>query len=241
MNAYEAPPVVLGEILERINRFVVKATLHDEENTIILSHLNNTGRLEQYLISGKKAWFYPLDNPKKTTHRLFAVEDHENKGAIIDTTYQMMIFERLVEEQRVSFLRQYRVVRRNARIGSSLIDYLLQSRAKDEDNLLYVEIKSAVYREDGFAQYPDCPSIRGHKHVQELTELARNGINSMILFIAALPEVVAFRPHVRADPTMGELLKVAKKSGVELKSISFHFNPQKNRIVIDNLDLPVVL
>ncbi len=241
MITHEAPSVITVEILERVNRFVVKTRFLGKKKTIILAHLNNTGRLEQYLTCGKKAWLYPLPVPKKTTHRLFAVEDKSTKGAIVDTSYQMTIFENLVKTQSIPYLKEHQVIKRNARVGSSLIDYLLRPRGRAADGELYLEVKSAVYRDDGLAMYPDCPSIRGHKHVKELQHLSQSGIRTMILFIAALPDVIAFRPHSEADPVMARLLKSANDSGVELRAISFHFNPQAGNIVFDNLDLPVVL
>ncbi len=237
----DAPSVVPGILLRRKNRFVVEIVLeHDERE--ILAHLNNTGRLEQYLVAGKKVHVYSLSKPRKTTHRLFSVEEDSDsrKSAIVDTSYQMKIFEHLIARKYLPHFASYRIERRNVKIGHSLLDYLLVSEKKVKKHL-YLEIKSAVYRRDGFAMYPDCPSPRGHKHVRELISLARHKIRTAILFIAALPNVRAFRPFKEADPKMASLLQEARQVGVELMALSFHHDPSKNAIVIEDFVLPVVL
>ena len=63
----------------------------------------------------------------------------------------------------------------------------------------------------------------------------------MILFIAALPEVEAFKPNRDADPEMYRLLLEARRSGVEMKSIGLHYSPEDSSIYLFNPDLEVIL
>ncbi|WP_052296523.1 DNA/RNA nuclease SfsA [Pyrococcus yayanosii] len=88
---------------------------------------------------------------------------------------------------------------------------------------------SAVLRLDGYASYPDRPSARGRKHVKELIALKRAGKNAAIVFIAALPNVRAFKPNSSADPEMARLLKDASEAGVEIMAFGMHIDRWRAR------------
>jgi len=221
-----------GTILQRINRFVV---LVQSKGSTYPLHINNTGRLNEFMVSGKQVFFFPTKNTDKTYGRLFAIEE-KNLGAVIDTQIQMKIFENLLFENKIPWLKDYTMSRRNARLGESLIDYLLIS-VNDE---VYLEIKSAVLRDDKFAMYPDCPSIRGQKHIHELTQFVKSGRTAYLVFMAALPEISGFKPNQQTDPLLFELLLEAQNRQVRIKSIAFYFNPADGFFHVYNLDLPVV-
>jgi sugar fermentation stimulation protein A len=188
------------------------------------------------MVSGKRAFFFPTKNTKKTYGRLFAIEE-KNLGAVIDTQLQMKIFEILLQENRIPWLKDHSLHKRNARVGESLIDYLLISG----NDKVYLEIKSAVLRNDKFAMYPDCPSVRGQKHIRELTQYVKSGGIAYIVFMAALTEISGFKPNQQADPLLHELLLKAQQSQVRIKSIAFYFNPSDGFFYVYNMDLPVIL
>ena len=220
-------------ILGRINRFVVDITIGD---TLYRAYINNTGRLSGYLIRGKKGFCIKNEKPRKTDYRLFSIRENA-LGAIIDTQLQMKNFERALEARFIPWLRGCRILRRNPRLGRSLIDYLLECDGEP----VYVEVKSAVLRKENYAMYPDCPSSRGRRQIRDLTNHVEKGGKAMILFIAALPEVEAFKPNRDADPEMYKLLLEAHRSGVEMKSIGLHYSPEDSSIYLFNPDLEVIL
>ena len=232
MKIFKIKEYQTGTILQRINRFVV---LVQSKGSTYPLHINNTGRLNEFMVSGKQVFFFPTKNTDKTYGRLFAIEE-KNLGAVIDTQIQMKIFENLLFENKIPWLKDYTMSRRNARLGESLIDYLLIS-VNDE---VYLEIKSAVLRDDKFAMYPDCPSIRGQKHIHELTQFVKSGRTAYLVFMAALPEISGFKPNQQTDPLLFELLLEAQNRQVRIKSIAFYFNPADGFFHVYNLDLPVV-
>jgi sugar fermentation stimulation protein A len=220
-------------IVERLNRFVVRIEI---QGRFHLAHINNTGRLLEYMVRGQMAYCLPYSHPKKTEFRLFALKEGES-GALIDTQFQMRAFEKAVIAGLVPWLERCRIIRRNARLGSSLLDYLLECRK----NPLYCEVKSAVLREGGFALYPDCPSLRGQRHIKEISSWTREGGRGIIVFMAALPDVEAFKPNHTADPVIHELLIKATQIGVQVKAIQLYYDPVRAVICLFNPDLPVIL
>jgi len=168
-------------ILERVNRFVVKVLLDDRP---MRAYVSNTGRLLDYLNEGRTGFCIGTRRPGKTDCRLFGVSEDE-LAAIVDTQLQMEAFEKALEMGFIPWMKGCRLLKRNERLGGSLIDYLLDCRGE----MVYLEVKSAVMKEREVAMYPDCPSARGRKHVGELTGHVRRGGHGSVLFIAALPGV----------------------------------------------------
>ncbi len=221
------------KIIERVNRFVVRVEIKGNPYN---AHINNTGRLHEFLVKSRKGFCLENTRPGKTDCRLFAVEER-GLAALIDTQFQMRAFERGLEMNQIPWLKGCRLVKRNVWWRTSLLDYLLACWGQD----VFLEVKSAVLRERDSAMYPDCPSTRGQKHIQELSEHVKGGGRGVILFMAALPDVKAFRPNKAADPKLFELLKAAQQGGVEIRAIGLYFNPEDLFVYFFNPDLKINL
>jgi sugar fermentation stimulation protein A len=274
-----------GVIIERLNRFVVKVKI---KNRLTLTHLNNTGRLEDFLKKGKVGLFLPINADyvdlaqtarRKLKFRLSMIKESKNIYSIIDTSLQMKCFEIALEKGYISWLscqkrpcqvricsHRAKILKRNLRINHSLIDYLIEYQNKK----YLLEVKSAVMKYKNFAMYPDCPSIRGQKHIKELIDIqtlqterrigremfvqsknkdirvnprssALYPYKSVVLFIAGMKNISAFSPNKNADPKIYELLKIAKNKGVKIKAIQIYFDEKRKSIILENDNLPVIL
>ena len=185
-------------LIERFNRFVVKVEIKGNYHP---AHITNTGKLSELLVTGRQAFCFRAQNPGKTDFRLFAIEEC-GLGALIDTQLQMKAFENCLEGNIIPWFEGCRILKRNARLGASRIDYLLDCNGK----AVYLEVKSAVLREEEHAMYPDCASERGRKHIKELSSYAKEGGAGILLFIAALPHITVFKPNKRADAKLHDAL-----------------------------------
>jgi sugar fermentation stimulation protein A len=227
--------VVPCTLIERLNRFVAIVTVNGQTGKALVT---NTGRLEEFMVPGRKALCTPKTGGK-TDFVLVAFEDLGGKGAVIDTRTQAKAFERAVELGLVPWLRGCRIKRKEIKVGRSRLDYLFEC----PEGEVYAEMKSAVLRggEKGeYAMYPDCPSVRGQKHIRELIELSREGKRAMIFFIGALPGVTKFKPYGEGDPEIERLLNEAKKAGVEIHAMSISLLPS-GKVVIENPCLQIEL
>ncbi len=218
-------------IEKRLNRFVVEVRYHGRKK---LAHINNTGRLTDLIVRGRTAACLPTQG--KTDYRLFAVKDHVG-WAMIDTQFQMRAFEKAAEGNDIPWLQRWRLVKRNPRLGESVLDYLFTD--EEGTDKLYLETKSAVLRNRTDAMYPDCPTVRGQRHIRTLTEYARQGGKAAICFITALEGVTAFRPSIEGDPVVATLLDEAVPAQVQIRASSFCFDGSGIRLV--DADLPVII
>jgi sugar fermentation stimulation protein A len=221
-------------IIERFSRFVVKVEIKGDHH---LAYINNTGRLYELLVKGRKAFCFRTQNQGKTDFRLFAMEER-GPGALIDTQRQMKAFEESLERNHIPWLEGCRILKRNAKLSAPLIDYLLECHRK----AVYLEVKSAVLREGDYAMYPDCPSERGRRHIKVLSGYVKEGgEEGILLFIAALPHVKAFKPNKPADANLYEALKETNSSGVDIRAIGLYYNPNDAGVYLFEPNLEVKL
>lgn len=189
------------------------------------AYLNNTGRLKDYLRRGRTAYCLRSLPGRRTRYRLVAVRDLW-AAAILDARLQMRAFEEAVARGLLPWLGGCRVAGRDVRLGSSRIDYVLECPG----GRVYVEVKSAVLRgSGGYAMYPDCPSVRGRRHIAGLTSLARRGERCVVAFMATLPGARAFKPHGGGDPEIPRLLRTAVSAGVEVRALAMYYDPPQAR------------
>lgn len=221
-------------ILERVNRFTVRVKVGGE---CFLSHLANSGRLHELVKENAKGYCVP--GGKKTSYRLFAVEEG-GFAALIDTVFQAKVFENAVRAKAIPWLKGYEILKKNVVVYDSVLDYLLLN--PQNGDRMFLEVKSAVLRGDrDFAMYPDCPTERGRRHIMNLIKLAGEGEKATVLFIAALPNVSAFKPFKEGDPKLSDLLVDASKRNVAVKAVAAYYNPLDHWVHLYNPDLPVIL
>jgi sugar fermentation stimulation protein A len=220
-------------IVERLNRFVatieIGGTPYSAWNT-------NTGRLLELIRPGNLGYCIRRKDKGTTTHHLIAVSKG-SYAAVIDTQTQMKAFETMVHRNLLWWLRSYHIVKRNVALGNSLIDYLLESPTES----LYVEVKSAVQQVGDKALYPDCPSVRGRKHIRDLMAHVDAGGNACIVFVAGLPCVKGFRPNKEVDPVIHALLQQAFASGVDVRAVGLFFDPSDGGVYSYHHDLDIDL
>jgi len=218
-------------ILERLNKFALRVKIGDQE---YLAFLQNTGRLMDYVVHGRRGFCIPIGKPQKLSRRLFAISEGD-LAAIVDTYIQSKAFEEAVSRDLIPWLRCYRILRKDVPIAGTKIDYLMTCELKD----VFVELKSAVLRLGYHASYPDCPSSRAARQVRELFKVVKHGTRAILVFIAAIPHVKDFKLNHEIDPTLCELIAKAHTVGLEVKGIQMVYKPTSSSIILLNPDLPI--
>jgi len=92
---------------------------------------------------------------------------------------------------------------------------------------LYVEVKNVTLVRQGIAQFPDAPTIRGVKHLQELIKLAAKGQGAAMVYVVQRQESVAFAPADDIDPGYGEHYRLARAAGVQVVALEAHVTPHQ--------------
>jgi sugar fermentation stimulation protein A len=103
--------------------------------------------------------------------------------------------------------------------GNSRIDFLLKNDAK-----CLLEVKGCTLIKDGMALFPDAPTGRGRKHIEELIEAKKDGYRAAILFLIMRKDAMAFAPNEGMDPRFTESLKNAFDTGMGILLYAIEFD-----------------
>lgn len=219
-------------VIRRLNRFVVLAMTDKGEERL---HTRNTGKLLDLLYPGSTV-LYEDRRGGKTSGVIVGVEV-DGSAAIIDPIVQARVFEKAAMLGALTWLGDRQIVGREVPFDRSRLDYAIRGKT----SYGYLELKSAVlHSSDGFCMYPDTPSARGLKHIETLIEVKRSGMDAVIVFVAAHPKCMAFRPCVEADADVARALKEAADVGVEIYAIKMHME-LSGIVILDSTSLPVEL
>jgi len=87
-----------------------------------------------------------------------------------------------------------------------------------EDKKAFIEVKGVTLEENGVALFPDAPTSRGLKHINDLIELKAMGYEAYIIFMVQMENALVFRPNIKQDKAFADGLKRAKIEGVNIKA-----------------------
>ncbi|MDI7248286.1 MAG: DNA/RNA nuclease SfsA [Bacillota bacterium] len=129
----------------------------------------------------------------------------------------------------------YPEVQREYAYGESRIDFRLSGPLAAD---CLVEVKSVTLVRGGRAMFPDAPTARGARHMQELARAAAEGLRAMVVFVIQRPDASSLSPNDDTDPTFGEALRAAARSGVKVRAYTCETGI--DRICLDQ-EVPVIL
>lgn len=199
--------IVNGEFLSRPNRFIAKVLVNGIEETV---HVKNTGRCRELLTDKAEVFLSYSSNPqRKTKYDLVAVRKGE-KLINMDSQIPNDVAEEYLKKG--NLFSGNAVIRREVTHGKSRFDFYIE----DGEEKIFLEVKGVTLENDGVAMFPDAPTERGIKHINELISLVSQGYNAYILFVIQMEDVFLFKPNDATHKAFGDKLREAEKSGVNI-------------------------
>lgn len=195
---------VLGIFIRRPNRFIAEVLVNGNIETC---HVANTGRMLEMLHEGVEVVLTKSNNPnRKTKYSLMFVKKRGNliciKSALANDVLEDYF-------QKLNWV--YGTYKREVTYKNSRFDFFV-----DSDKPYFIEVKCGTYEEDGVLMFPDAPTDRGRKHIDELIDAKKNGYNAAIVIIGFMDYITEFTPNKKIDPKFAEKLEDAVNNGVEL-------------------------
>lgn len=221
---------VEGKFLKRINRFVAEVEIQGEVHQV---HVPNTGRMKELLIRGARVLlkYHPAPH-KKTSYTLMLVEKDGILVCIDSRIANQLFFDHLSNGESEEFL-HIQDLKREVKYGNSRFDMAFL----EGNQQVLIEVKSVNLVRDSIAMFPDAPTIRGNKHVQELIIAQSKGIKTGIVFIVQRSDATSFLPHWDKDLNFSQSLLEAHSQGVLVKAFSCQIDEESikinNKIPID--------
>lgn len=182
-------------------------------------HIHDPGRLEDILYPGnhvllKKA----AGKNRKTGWDLIAGKAGKN-FVLIHSGYHRQISHWVLKNLIIEGLEYIEKILPEQVFGESRLDYLLVGAA----HRTWVEVKGCTLAENGRAMFPDAPTIRGKRHVEELIKAVQAGDKAMMLVLVFREEAQCFRAHERIDPDFAAAFGHALEEGVQVYPLAFTF------------------
>ncbi len=226
----EIKNLIQGNFVNRPNRFTVT---FKHGNQIENAHLRDPGRLKELLTPQADLILRPALNPvnRKTKFDVIAV-CKDDLWVLINSGFHSDMASELMDLQIIDEFKGYSVEKREYTYGRSRIDFLLT--AEDNEKML-VEVKGCTLVEDGLARFPDAPTSRGKRHVEELIKSKKEGFNASILFLIPSEDAELFSPNYQMDPDFSNALQDANDIGVNVIANSFENIYKKRELLIKPL------
>jgi len=199
---FEIPKLMKGTFLSRPNRFIGEIKYRGKIET---AHIHDPGRLKELLIKGAEVLF--TNSQGKLKYYIKSVKK-EDEWVLIDSGLHskiaMKVFNFLPEFANV------KEIKKEVTYGNSRIDFVLDG--------IPLEVKGCSLVRDGLALFPDAPTERGTRHVEEI--IKHNGI---LLFLI-LRKARKFAPNKETDSKFSDKLIEARNKGIKIIPVQISFD-----------------
>ncbi len=226
---------IAANFIERLNRFIAYVDLAGERTRV---HVKNTGRCRELLQDNVLVYLEKSDNPQRATdYDLVAVDKNGRLINMDSNAPNKAVGEWLAAG---GLYRDVSLVRPETTFCSSRFDFYVESESGER---AFIEVKGVTLENDNIAAFPDAPSARAVKHVEELAQACAQGYEAYLIFVVQMKGIRHVEPNWQTQPAFGEALKKARRAGVHLLAydclvetdgMTLH---EPVPVVLDSLDL----
>ncbi len=199
-----------GIFIERPNRFIAHVEI---DGVAEVCHVKNTGRCKELLLPGASVYVQKSDNPnRKTGFDLISVIKGSRHINMDSQVPNKVVWEWL---EKGNLLKDITIVKPEAKYKNSRFDFYVETK-KDK---IFIEVKGVTLEENNVVLFPDAPTERGVRHINELIESLREGYKAYVIFVIQMKDVDYFTPNSVTHKEFAEVLKSAHNKGVEILAL----------------------
>ncbi len=215
--------------LSRPNRFIAIVEIDGCEQ---VCHVKNTGRCRELLVPGATVFVQAADNPdRKTKFDLIAVYKGD-RLVNMDSQVPNKVFYEWIKAG--NLFSDVTLIKPETTYKNSRFDFYIEAGGKK----IFVEVKGVTLEKDDAVYFPDAPTERGVKHLNELVACRQDGFEAYVVFVVQMKGVTHFSPHDETHEAFGDALRSAAKAGVNILAVDCRVTPD----TIEMADfVPIVL
>lgn len=210
-----------GIFVRRVNRFVAEVLIDEEVEQV---HVKNTGRLQEPLVPKARVTLQKVSGSnRKTAYDLISVYKPRLKWVNIDS----LAPNGLIKQQLMSL--NYDVVKPEYTYRDSRFDFYMESQGEK----YLTEVKGCTLAADlkrEIGLFPDAPTERGVKHLEELAVAAKEGYHCQIAFVIQMNGIHMVFPNDDTQPEFRQALVRAAKAGVQVVYYGCHVEADSIKI-----------
>ena len=178
-------------LIDRPNRFVM---FLDYKGKKISAYVPNTGRMEEFLYKGAK-FFLAYHPSEKFDYKVVATK-YQGHLVFLDTVKVNKVFHELLKAGKIPEFPIIKIIKREVPYKNSRIDFLITLK---DNSQAFVEVKSCTLIHNKVAMFPDAPTERGKKHIDELNENEYPEIKKYVYFLITNFGAEKFHPNYHVD------------------------------------------
>jgi sugar fermentation stimulation protein A len=228
-------PLTRGKLIKRYKRFLADVLLDTGET--VTAACPNTGSMLGLTDAGNSVWLSRSESlTRKYPHTWELVEIPDIGLVGINTGQPNHIVTEAITQGKIAGLEGYATLRNEVKYGqNSRIDILLEDAALPP---CYVEIKNVhFFRKPGLAEFPDCVTKRGAKHLVELSNMVNAGARAVMVYLIQCQNPSRFGLADDKDRTYFNEFRKARDAGVE--ALALTCNVSTSEITVDRA-IPVM-
>lgn len=208
-----------GIFLERTNRYLAKVQIDERIENV---HVHDPGRLKELLFKNNKVLVKKVNSEnRKTKYDLIAAKK-ENEYVLVHSKYHRYIAEKILRKK-------YTHLKAEVKYKNSRIDFLAEDK-------IWIEVKGCTLSDGNIARFPDAPTKRGTKHLEELIELKKQGFEAFVYFLI-FANANYFSPNYETDPSFSKKLEEAYNLGVKIVPLLFSL---ENNWIVFKKKIPLI-
>lgn len=217
--------VVKGRFVSRPNRFIAYVDIDGEVQKV---HVRNTGRCRELLTDNAQVYLVKSNNPERSTaydlvavkkgDRIINMDSQAPNKAVEEWLYKGELFPDVV------------MIRPETIYKNSRFDFYVETTKEK----IFIEVKGVTLEQEDVALFPDAPSERALKHVNELIGAVKEGYKAYVLFVVQMKNVKYFTPNRITQPAFANALSAAREAGVEVLAYDCQVEPGSMKV-----DMPV--
>ena len=209
--------IVAGNFLSRPNRFIAQVNINGITETV---HVKNTGRCKELLTDNAKVLCQHFANTsRKTAYDLISVYKGD-RLINMDSQAPNKVFGEWAQTS--GYFGEITYIKPECKYKNSRFDYYIETK----DRKIFVEVKGVTLENNGVVLFPDAPTERGIKHINELIDCIAEGYDSYIFFIIQMEKCKYFVPNRAGHPEFADVLLKGVKSGIKVKALKCNVTPE---------------
>ena len=221
--------IISAKFVSRPNRFVANVKIDDKETAV---HVKNTGRCRELLLPDSTVYLEDFtNNPRnrKLMYDLIAVEkgnllinmDSQAPNTVVREALKNGII-RLPEMEDLTLIRPETVY------CDSRFDFYIEDKNGQRG---FIEVKGVTLENDGIASFPDAPTERGVKHINELIKAKNAGYSTYIIFVVQMSGMKYLISNDTTHKAFGDALRLAHSCGVHVHAYECAVEPDSLDVV----------
>ncbi len=219
------PKITTARFISRPNRFVAIAEHEGQEISV---HVKNTGRCKELLVKGAEVYLEDFTGRQGKRKMLYDLVAVNKNGLLINMDSQAP--NKAVREAlengtiKLPHMSELAIVKPETVYRDSRFDFYVQDVNGAEG---FVEVKGVTLENDGVVSFPDAPTERGVKHINELIKAKSEGYNTYALFAVQMTGAKYFTPNDELHAAFGKALREAVKHGVHVLAYECYISPEE--------------